>query len=71
MKKLTKTLVKRISEFLPEIENIKCQKYNDGRCVEFLALADINTICSACQIREGVRLIKCGIDRYNPEQIVF
>ena len=70
-RKISKALTKRIIEFAQEIEKLHCQKYSSGKCSDFSGEGELDKYCSACQIREGVILMKRGAERYKPEQIVF
>jgi hypothetical protein len=77
-RKISKALAKRIIEFAQEIEKLHCQKYSSGKCSDFsgnFAFLEpevgLDKYCSACQIREGVILMKRGAERYKPEQILF
>lgn len=69
MKKINKALVRRTSEFIEELEKLACQKYSEGKCLDFSNLDP--QLCPACQIKEGAGLIRKGIERFNPYQISF
>jgi len=68
MKKLTKALVKRTDKFIEDLENLRCQKYSEGKCRDFNLDVEL---CPACQIREAANLMRRGLNRFNPHQIVF
>lgn len=68
-KKLSRALTKRILENISELEDLKCQKYSNGKCRDF---SGINPeLCCACEIREGALIMKKAAERYNPHQIIF
>lgn len=66
-KKLTRKLTKEILKFVPQLEDLVCQKYRYGRCRD-LAGCNSGILCASCQIREAALLLKSGAEKFNPHE---
>lgn len=70
--KLSKALKKRILTFAEDLENLKCQRYEKGKCSEFsLDPANLADFCPVCQINTGMKLVRSAAEKFNPKQIKY
>lgn len=73
--KLSKSFSKKINEFIETLSKLKCQRYTSGKCADFTPSSteayQIKDFCPVCQIREGSKLIKNGVEKFNPNRKVY